>query len=364
MTRPIFIIAAAAVMFVCSSCSAGGGNNRRETPEHVFNMANKALSQGDDAAAIDLFYRLEQEYPGFNKYGADILIRLGTLLYKTERYDEAEKTLAVFVSKYRQDNRVKKACEMLLYIYIQETHDGVKAQKMRDFYAKSFGDSATLMEIDRTRSVLFSESSKTPEFLRLDAADIGIPGAPEASRAYDTELFPVKNLISQSVKSPDGKYMVESRETDGTAYLYISRVDGKMKRVKLTGSSRGYAPQWSWDNRYVVFTSKKMSSGERAIKVYDVRNNTTMEVFRGRPVEPLLCVSPDSSKIIFCYNGRLWIMNRDGNSVCLLSKAVKVRKLSMTAWSKDGGLVIFSTDGDGDRFYTCRLGRRDTADNK
>ena len=71
------------------------------TPERIFNMATEAMVKGDDAVAIELYYKLVEDYPAFKKYRKDILYRLGNLLYKTERYEEAERIYRTLSTKYK-----------------------------------------------------------------------------------------------------------------------------------------------------------------------------------------------------------------------------------------------------------------------
>ncbi len=342
------------LMSACTQMKEAGG----DTAEHIFNMANEAIARGDEAVAIDLFYKLNQDYGAFKKYRADVLYRLGTLLYKTERYDESEKVLSMFVSKFQQDARLKKAYEMLLYIYMQETHDEAKAQKVRDQYAGKFGNNPTLKQIDKTMTVLSGETQEASALLALDAVNIGIIGS-AAVNGYDREFYPVRNYILKSVRSPDGKFTVEKKKKAGNYYLYIDQLPAKGQPIRIDKSSGGYAPQWSWDSKYVVFTSMDWATDERRVRIYDVKKKVARDLFSAPGLEPLLCISPDSSKIIFTYNGKLWIMNSNGNGVSLLSKSMSAKKMWMIAWAREGGRIIYSNKSDKSLYYECRLGRRE-----
>jgi Tol biopolymer transport system component len=100
-------------------------------------------------------------------------------------------------------------------------------------------------------------------------------------------------------------------------------------------------------------------NNERKIKVYDTEAKTTRELFSAKGVGPLLCVSPDSRKIIFTYRDKLWIMNSNGNSITLLSKNVDVKDIRMIAWSREGDSVIFSKKNEKETYYQCEFGRRE-----
>jgi hypothetical protein len=333
--------------------SCGRAPEPVDSAESVFNAATEAMVKGDDPSAIMLYYSLVNDYPSFKGYKSDIYYRLGTLLYKTERYDEAEKIFVKFSEKFGGDSRLKNVYEKLINIYVQEFHDDAKAQKIRDAYAKKFGGTPTLQAIDNTINVLQSEDSDSAGVLALDASSVLVEKL-EKSASLDRDVFPVCGVISAGVKSPDGKFYTEIKKN----YLYYGAAGERSSRIP---ESRGAsAPQWSWDSRFVVFTTAAGRAGPRHIKVYDSKKGKTSDIFWAKGVSPMLAVSPDpgTSKIIFCYNSRLWIINRDGSSVSLLDKHRACADPGMMAWSKDGGKLIFSRKNDPDTFYICSLGRR------
>src|SRR5450759_5379025 len=129
----IYILIAAAAVTAASGCQKAAAATDK-SPENLFNLATEAMVKGNDAMSIDLYYKLIDSYPDFNKYRADSIFRLGMLLYKTERYDEAEKTFVLFAEKFKNDGRLRTVYEKLIYIYMQDFHDENRAQGIRDLY--------------------------------------------------------------------------------------------------------------------------------------------------------------------------------------------------------------------------------------
>ena len=350
MKRAFLLIFLAFIPFFMS---CGRAPEPVTSAESVFNAATEAMVKGDDPSAITFYYSLVNDYPSFKKYKSDIYYRLGTLLYKTERYDEAEKIFVIFSVKFSGDDRLKKVYEKLINIYVQEFHDDAKAQKIRDAYAKKFGGTPTLQAIDNTINIIKSADSDGAGLLALDASSVFVEKL-EKSASLDRDAFPVCGVISDGVKSPDGKFYTEIKKN----YLYYGAAGESSSRIPQ--SKGASAPQWSWDSRFIVFTTAAGHRGPRHIKVYDSKTGKTSDIFWAKGVTPMLAVSPDAgtSKIIFCYNSRLWIINRDGSSVSLLDKNRACPDPVMMAWSKDGGKLVFSRKNDPDTFYICSLGRR------
>ncbi|HRU38660.1 MAG TPA: hypothetical protein P5511_02190, partial [Candidatus Goldiibacteriota bacterium] len=147
----IFIIAALAL----NACDAVKKASRETEPaERVFNAANEAMTRGDNAAAIDLYYKILEKYPDFKQYRADSLYRLGVLLFRSERFEESEKILGIFIIKYKNHEKIKDAYEKLLYIYTREKKDPAKALKIREIYEKKYGKSGAVEIADRSEKIL------------------------------------------------------------------------------------------------------------------------------------------------------------------------------------------------------------------
>ncbi|MFP4467036.1 MAG: tetratricopeptide repeat protein [Candidatus Goldiibacteriota bacterium] len=352
--RKITAAAFALVLFLCVSCGDNRQNNG-ETPERLFNMATEAMYAGDDMLAIELYYNLLENHPKF-KYGRDeALFRLGNMLYKTGRFEESEKTFSRLLDEYPGYGRSQRVYEKLLHIYVHEYNDEAGAQKIRDAYAEKFGAGATLKKFDKTVSILSFNERNASEILSLrpDQIEIGSAGA---SDSFDKEFFPVRNYIKQNVRSPDHKYAVYTETAGKKQYLYIKEAEtGKKKKVP--DSRNGFAPVWSWGGRYLLFTVKR--NAERDIRLYSLEKNRTVTLFTGRNIEPLTCFSPDSSKIMFIYAYRPWVMNKEGSSIALLSRNIRVSDLGLAAWSRAGDKIMLRSTKENSRYYTFALKRKE-----
>jgi tetratricopeptide (TPR) repeat protein len=361
MRKNIVVAAAAAAisLFLCGFDFFGliKANPDGETAERLFNTANEAMIKGNSTQAIELYYRLIEKHPEFRSYRADALYRLGTLLFKAERFEEAEKILQMLANKYKNYPQIRTAYEKLLYIYVQELRDNKRAKKVREIYEKKFGKSRVLENADKTENILNTSGAGGFEILKMTPSEISVTGV-EESGSYDEEFFPVKCVISNSASSPDRKFILERKKKNSKYFLYIS--GGGKKAVRINGTKNGFGPQWSWDNRYVVFTAMDWDLKERQLKILDVGKNVVRNLFAASAVEPLTCLSPDGSLAAFWYLDGLWLANKSGISVSLISKKVNGKDVFMMAWSREGGKILVGKKIKGqERYYICTLGRKE-----
>lgn len=364
MKRKAAAVTAAACFFflLCGFTLFGinfwGQDASGETPEHLFNTANENMVKGNDAAAIELYYRILEQYPDFKDYRADVLFRLGSLLFRMERFEEAEKAFRLLADKYGGYPEIRKAYERLLYIYVQEFHDDKKAAKIRETYVKRFGDSEVLEDIDRTTAILDSQAGSSG-VLKLSPAELEVKRVDESGR-FDGEFFPVRSYIDRAAESPDRKFTA-GREKAGNGYgLYVAGAGGGKKEI-INGGRNGYAPQWLWDGSGMIFTTMDPGSSVRYIKRWDMAGKTVKTLFRAKNIGPLTCVSPDGSKIAFWYGDVLWVINGSGSSVSLIGSRVTGKNSFMMAWSSDGDKILigYRTPAGKDMYAVCGLGRKD-----
>jgi tetratricopeptide (TPR) repeat protein len=355
-------LAAAAVSLALLFCGFDfsglfGAQPQGETGEHIYNTATEAMIKGNNTDAINLYYELIQKHPEFRDYRADALYRLGTLLYRSERFEEAEKILGMLANKYKNYPEIRAVYEKLLYIYVRELKDEGKAKKIRQIYEKRFGKSQVLEDAAKTEQILNTSGSGGSEILRMAPPEIGVTGVTE-NDSYDPEFFPVKCVINMVSSSPDRKFAVERKKKNGKYALYISG-PGKKTGI-IAGTKNGFAPQWSWDDRYVVFTSMKWSLKERQLKIYDAGKKSVKNMFAAYGVLPLICVSSDGALTAFWYQEGLWLVNKSGSSVSLITKKVDPKGAFMMAWSREGDKILIGKKINGqERYYICALGRKD-----
>ncbi len=328
-----------------------------ESPERLFNLANEAMIKGDKNIAIELYYKILERYPDFKKYKSDILYRLGMLLFKSERYEEAEKIFQQLITKYKNYSKIKTVYEKLIYIYIQELPDPGKAQKIKEMYKAKFKDDVKFNNIEKT-TVLLNYEEKKDELIKLDASEIEIKKI-EKIKNYDTEFFPVQTVLDLKVFSPDRKYFVERKKVNDRYFLFLTDVS-KNKTRKITGAENGFGQQWSWDSKYIVFTVMNWATKERSIKLYDIKKDYIKTLFTGKNIGDLLCFSPDNSKIAFWYYNNLWIINRTGKNMSMICKVIKGENSFMMAWSREGDKILIGQKIlNSINYYLFYLGRKE-----
>jgi tetratricopeptide (TPR) repeat protein len=363
MRKTACVAAAAGIFLLCSGFDFFGlfapQDTGGETAEHIFNTANEAMIKGNDSDAILKYYSLIEHHPEFKEYRADALYRLGTLLYKNERYEEAERALGEIADRHKDYQEIQKVYERLLYIYVQAVPDKNKAKKIREIYEKKFGKSEVLENMDKTVQILDSAGPGQSEALKLKPADIGAINL-ERSDAYDREFFPVICSLRKTADSPDMKLAVHrEKNSGGKYYLYLGGAGAK-NAPKIGGSRNGYAPQWAWDDSFIVFTAMNWGTQERNILLYDIKKRKIRHLFGARELGPLICVSPDGSLIAFWYSNGLWLVNKSGNSLTLISKKIKADDVCMMAWSRDGDKILAGRkQGGRDIYDICTLGRKE-----
>jgi len=328
-----------------------------EQPEKLFNAANEAMTRGDNAEAIELYYRIVEKHPDFREYRPDALYRLGALLFRAERFEESEKILHLLANRHKNYARIKDAYEKLLYIYTRETKDSLKAKKIREIYEKRYGRSGATRIADRTEKILNKPLSGSFGKMGLRINEVAVIKA-EKSGAYDPEFFPVACMTSKICVSPDMKVTAGRKKTDDGYYIFISE-NGK-KEKPAPGTRNGFGQQWSWDNGRLFFTAMNWKKKERHIKVLDLKSGKTRDLFGAKNVGHLLCPSPDGSFTAFWYAGNIWLADSGGTGVTLISRSVPEDGIFMMAWAREGDRLLAGRKEAGrDVFYTLTLGHKE-----
>ncbi|MCX8093133.1 MAG: tetratricopeptide repeat protein [Candidatus Goldbacteria bacterium] len=350
------------IIFLClvSGCNFLTQSEEREmseTPERLFNLANEAMIKGEKEIAIELYYKILEKYPDFKKYRPDVLYRLGILLFKSDRYEEAEKIFQQLITKYKNYPKIKNVYEKLIYIYIQELPDPAKAEKIKEIYKTKFKVGNKLDEIEKT-SILLNSKEIYHEIFKLDVSEIETIKV-EKVHSYDREFFPVQSFLDLKIFSPDRKYFVERKKENGVYFLFLTDVS-KNKTSKIKDSENGFGQQWSWDSKSIVFTVMNWSTKERKIKLYNIKNNNTKIIFTGKNIGDLLCFSPDNSKIAFWYSDALWLINNTGKKMSMICKKIKGNNIVMMAWSREGDKILVGKKMDDNiDYYIFYLGRKE-----
>ena len=341
----------------CDYFSPAEQKETSESPERLFNLANESMVRGEKDIAIELYYKIIEKYPDFKKYRPDALYRLGILLFKSERYEEAEKIFQQIITRYRNYPRIKNVYEKLIYIYIQELPDTAKAEKLKEIYKTKFKAGGKFDEIEKT-TILLKPKEEKENLFKLDASEIDTIKI-EKIREYDKEFFPVQAILDLKVFSPDRKYFVERKKVNGRYSLFLTDIL-KNKTRKIIGSENGFGQQWSWDSKFIVFTVMNWTTKERNIKLYNIENNNMKILFTGKNIGDLMCFSPDNSKIAFWYYDDLWLINRTGKKMSMICKTFKGENVIMMAWSREGDKILAGKKTANDiNYYLFSLGRKE-----
>jgi len=345
------------LLYSCDFLTPKESKEQTESPERLFNLANEAMIKGENNIAIELYYKIVEQYPEFKKYRADALYRLGVLLFKSERFEEAEKVFQQLITKYKNHQRIKNVYEKLLYIYIQELPDSNKADKIKTIYKSKFKNTDKIEEIERT-SVLLNIKEEKSDLIFLSPSEIEVKKI-EKIQNYDKEFFPLTSILELKVFSPDRKYIVERKKENNTYFLFLTDIKNN-KTKKINGSKNGFGQQWSWDSKYIVFTVMNWATKERTIKLYNIKDNSMKTLFTGKEIGDLLCFSPDNSKIAFWYYNNLWIINRTGKNMSLICKIIKDENIIIMAWEREGNKILVGKKiSDKINYYLLYLGRKE-----
>lgn len=183
------------------------------------------------------------------------------------------------------------------------------------------------------------------------------------SASLDRARFPL--LVRAEDKgqlSPDRTRRLWRAGQPGAYFLAISKARKDIRRESqpdiLPHSDHAYYPHWSPDGRRVLYTAIDWNLGERAVTVYDLASRTSRKVFKAaRGLGGLAAWSPDGSKIVFTYSGRLWIMNADGVGLKYLNLGRPLPSVSAFAWGARGDRLACLPVG-GRKYFIVKLTHR------
>lgn len=355
-SKSLFLIVFLYFFFGCNYFDSIEQKEISESPERLFNLANESMIRGKKDVAIELYYKIIEQYPEFKKYKPDILYRLGILLFKSERFEEAEKIFQQLITKYKNYPRIKNIYEKLIDIYIHEIPNQTKAEKIKEIYKTKFKGDGKFNNIEKT-IILLSSKEEKDNLSKIDLSEIKTIKV-EKIQNYDKEFFPVKSILDLKVFSPNKRYFIERKKVNDRYFLFLTDVSKKRTR-KIIGSENGFGQQWSWNSQYIVFTIMNWTTKERKIKLYNLRNNYIKTLFTGRNIGDLLCFSPDNSKVAFWYYNNLWLINITGQNMSMVCKKIKGENILMMAWSREGNKILLGKKiKDNINYYLLYLGRK------
>lgn len=181
--------------------------------------------------------------------------------------------------------------------------------------------------------------------------------------SLDRARFPLLiRADDQRQLSPDRSLRLWRAGQPGSFFLALSKARKNIRNENqpdlLPHSDHAYYPHWSRDGRRILYTAIDWNLGERAITVYDLATRTSRKVFKAaQGLGGLAAWSPDGSKIVFTYSGRLWIMNADGVGLKFLNLGRPLPSVSTFAWSVKGDSLACLPVG-GRKYFIVKLTHR------
>ena len=158
--------------------------------------------------------------------------------------------------------------------------------------------------------------------------------------------------------SPDGKRIVFSSDRDGNREIYVMDADGNNQQRLTENDFYDSFPSWSPDGKRIVFVSERDGHfiGEFGLSyeiyVMDADGKNTRRLTNNRKSEWAPSWSPDGKWIVFSadrkaddVNYEIYVMDKDGENLQKLTNN-RVRDTS-PSWSPDGERIVFSSYRDG-----------------
>ncbi len=153
------------------------------------------------------------------------------------------------------------------------------------------------------------------------------------------------------VPSPDGQAAVWRGSDKDGYWLFYRRRGGPV--VRLENCHNAYQPVWSPDSRRVAYCAMDWKDYRRGI--YQVRPSRGAQakprlLFQAQGhLDGTLAYTPDGTKLVFAYWGKLWIMNSNGIGRCLLdlsrASAAPVGNAQRVGFNQDGTLLAWEPLG-------------------
>jgi TolB protein len=140
--------------------------------------------------------------------------------------------------------------------------------------------------------------------------------------------------------SPDKQKIAYTSYRSGKPDLYIQYLyEGVLKKISTGGVN--YGAQWSYDGKYLVYTSSK--SGNAEIYIADSNGSNPQKVTFSRWVDSSPDLSPSNNEIALTSDRtgspQIYVINRDGTNIRRITFEGTYN--DSPAWSPDGENLLF-----------------------
>ncbi|MBC2696966.1 MAG: hypothetical protein HF976_00085 [ANME-2 cluster archaeon] len=139
--------------------------------------------------------------------------------------------------------------------------------------------------------------------------------------------------------------------------IWIAEGEGVIPRQLSINKTDQQNPSWNHNNTKILFQGRVNYDHEIWTMEPDTSNITRLTFYQAIVEKPTW--SPDSSRIVYSFNGDLWVMNADGsNNIQLTNDSYEQLD---PAWSPCGKWIAYSSNENGD--FDIRIIRPDGNNN-
>ncbi len=224
--------------------------------------------------------------------------------------------------------------------------------------------------------VKYVDTAEETQITRLERSPSNLAWSPDGKRIAFNMIVPAENSFTVKLPAkPSGAKWVDppravnrldyradgsGYRTDGFMHIFVVAADGGTARHLTSGDFNHSAPEWSMDNRSLVFSAERQTDAEylrfgSEIYKLDLDTRRIIALTDRKGVDQNPTVSPDGKFI--AYTGydesnntytisKLYVMNADGTLKRVLTQGFD-RSPTGLMWSPDSSGIYFTTEDKG-----------------